>query len=40
MPRYMVERSFPEGLRIPVNDEGAQACGAVISIRSMRRPST
>jgi hypothetical protein len=26
MPRYMVERSFPEGLRIPVNDEGAEMC--------------
>jgi hypothetical protein len=27
----MVERSFPQGLRIPVNDEGAQACGAVVA---------
>ena len=26
MPRYMVERSFPEGLKIPVNDEGAEMC--------------
>jgi hypothetical protein len=25
MPRYMVERTFPGGLQIPVNDEGAQA---------------
>lgn len=30
MPRYMVERTFPDGLRIPVNDRGAQACGAVV----------
>lgn len=30
MPRYMVERVFPDGLRIPVNDQGAQACGAVV----------
>jgi hypothetical protein len=31
MPRYLVERSFPDGLRIPVNDEGAKACGAVVA---------
>jgi len=30
MPRYMVERTFPDGLRIPVNAEGAEACGAVV----------
>lgn len=30
MPRYMVERSFPDGLRIPVNAQGAQACGTVV----------
>lgn len=29
MPRYIVERTFPDGLRIPVNVEGAQACGTV-----------
>lgn len=26
MPRYIVERTFPEGLRIPINDEGAEMC--------------
>jgi hypothetical protein len=26
MPRYLVERSFPEGLAIPVDDQGAKAC--------------
>ena len=26
MPRYIVERSFPEGLKIPVNEEGAEMC--------------
>ena len=31
MPRYMVERTFPDGLNIPVNDEGAEACGGVIA---------
>lgn len=36
MPRYMVERTFPDGLRIPVNDQGAQACGAVIENNAKR----
>ena len=31
MPRYMVERSFPDGLRIPINGDGAKACGAVVA---------
>lgn len=26
MPRYLVERAFPETLRIPPNDEGAHTC--------------
>ncbi len=30
MPRYMVERAFPEGLRIPINDEGEEMCRKVI----------
>jgi len=30
MPRYMVERSFPEGLKIPVDDEGAEICRKVV----------
>jgi len=30
MPRYVVERTFPEGLLIPVNDQGAQVCVTVI----------
>jgi hypothetical protein len=30
MPRYVVERSFPDGLHIPVNAQGAQACGGVV----------
>jgi hypothetical protein len=30
MPRYIVERTFPDGLAIPVNDQGAQVCLAVI----------
>ncbi len=31
MPRFMVERTFPDGLRIPVTDKGAEACGAVVA---------
>jgi hypothetical protein len=30
MPRYMVERTFPEGLHIPMNDDGAQVCSTVV----------
>jgi len=30
MPRYIVERTFPDGLRIPVNDDGAQMCQLVV----------
>ena len=28
MPRYLVERTFPDGLGLPVNAEGAQAAQA------------
>ena len=31
MPRYVVQRSFSEGLHIPVDDEGAAVCGAVVT---------
>lgn len=31
MPRYIVERSFPEGLQIPVTDAGANAVGGVVA---------
>lgn len=30
MPRYLVERTFPEGLAIPVDPQGAQACLSVV----------
>jgi Protein of unknown function (DUF4242) len=30
MPRYLVERTFPEGLEIPADDSGAKACLAVV----------
>ncbi|GAA4864441.1 DUF4242 domain-containing protein [Luteimonas vadosa] len=31
MPRYLVERTFPDGLRIPVDGEGAAACSGVVA---------
>ena len=30
MPRYMVERTFAQGLHIPVTEDGAQACLGVV----------
>lgn len=30
MPRYLVERTFPDGLHIPINDQGAKACSLVV----------
>jgi len=30
MPRYIVERTFGDGLRIPADEEGAKACMAVV----------
>ena len=31
MPRYLVERTFPTGLQIPMTEEGASACAGVVS---------
>jgi len=30
MPRYIVERTFPDGLHIPVDSEGRQVCHTVV----------
>jgi hypothetical protein len=30
MPRYMVERTFPQGLAIPASSDGARACQGVV----------
>jgi hypothetical protein len=30
MPRYMVQRTFPRGLHIPVAEDGAQTCLGVV----------
>ena len=29
MPRYIIERDYPEGLNIPVNIDGARICGGI-----------
>ena len=34
MARFMVERSFRDGLEIPMNDKGAQACLSVVGTNS------
>jgi hypothetical protein len=30
MPRYMIERTFADGLQIPANDEGVRMCRTVV----------
>lgn len=30
MPRYLIERSFPDGLSIPLNDDGRKAIAGVV----------
>ena len=30
MPRYLIERSFSDGLHIPADETGARACAAVV----------
>lgn len=30
MPRYLVQRAFPEGLRIPISEAGERLCRTVI----------
>ena len=30
MPRYLVQRTFPDGLQIPATSAGAQACLGVV----------
>jgi hypothetical protein len=30
MPRFMVERTFPEGLDVPITSDGAKACLSIV----------
>ena len=34
MPRYMIERTFPDGLHIPISEEGAKAARNVINVNA------
>ena len=34
MPRYMVVRTFPDGLAIPLTEAGAQACKSVVALNA------
>lgn len=31
MPRYIVERTFPDRLGIPINEQGVAVCGSVVN---------
>ena len=39
MPRYMVERSFPDGFKMPVDASGARACLAIVECNDQERVS-
>ncbi len=34
MPRYLIERNFPDGLQIPVSEEGAKVCLNVVDVNT------
>jgi hypothetical protein len=34
MPRYLVQRTFPDGLQIPVDEQGAKTAMAVVDTNS------
>jgi hypothetical protein len=36
MPRYLVERTFPDGLHIPLDEIGAKACSTVIDVNGQQ----
>ena len=31
MPRYLIERTFPDGLQLPTNAQGAEAAAGVVA---------
>jgi hypothetical protein len=37
MPRYIVERTLPEGLLIPVDEQGSQGCLSVVQANAEDR---
>jgi len=34
MPRYVIERTFPDGLHIPVNDSGSDTLMKVVAVNA------
>jgi predicted amidohydrolase YtcJ len=36
MPRYLVERTFPDGLNIPIDETGAKACAGVVDANAQQ----
>jgi len=36
MPRYLVERTFPDGLHIPIDEAGADVCRNVIDVNAQQ----
>jgi uncharacterized protein DUF4242 len=34
MPRYLVERTFPDGLALPATEAGVEACRTVIGVNA------
>ncbi len=34
MPRYMVERTFPDGVKIPMTADGEKACLNIVGVNS------
>ena len=38
MPRYMVQRTFPEGLQIPVSAGGSAICAQVVDSNAEDEP--
>ena len=34
MKRYLIERTFPNGLSIPMTDEGRRACASVVAVNA------
>jgi hypothetical protein len=36
MPRYMVERTFPDGLHIPIDEIGVKACNSVVDLNGQQ----
>ena len=36
MPRYLVERTFPDGLHIPIDETGTKVCSNVIDVNGQQ----